>query len=211
MPSPAAGVRTEPMTGAHADAVLAIYQAGIEEGNATFETRAPDWAVFTAARLPAHRYVAITEGRVVGWVAASAVSGRCVYAGVVEHSVYVHPAARGLGIGYLLLGALIASTETAGIWTIQSGIFPENTASLVLHQAAGFRVVGIRERIGQHHGRWRDVILIERRSPAVLPARPTGRYRIPRAAALHFPALIRSNATLTLPSRQYARYPRPYK
>jgi len=171
MPSPAAGVRTEPMTGAHADAVLAIYQAGIEEGNATFETRAPDWAVFTAARLPAHRYVAIMEGRVAGWVAASAVSGRCVYAGVVEHSVYVHPAARGRGIGYLLLGALIASTETAGIWTIQSGIFPENTASLALHQAAGFRVVGIRERIGQHHGRWRDVILIERRSAAMLPVR----------------------------------------
>ena len=137
MPSRAAGVRTEPMTGAHADAVLAIYQAGIEEGNATFETRAPDWAVFTAARLPAHRYVAITEGRVAGWVAASAVSGRCVYAGVVEHSVYVHPAARGLGIGYLLLGALIASTETAGIWTIQSGIFPENTASLVLTRRPG--------------------------------------------------------------------------
>jgi len=174
MPSPAAGVRTEPMTGAHADAVLAIYQAGIEEGNATFETRAPDWAFFTAARLPAHRYVAITEGRVVGWVAASAVSGRCVYAGVVEHSVYVHPAARGLGIGYLLLGALIASTETAGIWTIQSGIFPENTASLVLHQAAGFRVVGIRERIGQHHGRWRDVILIERRSRPCYPFARTG-------------------------------------
>ena len=171
MPSPAAGVRTEPMTVAHADAVLAIYQAGIEEGNATFETRAPDWAAFTAARLPAHRYVATADGQVTGWVAASAVSGRCVYAGVVEHSVYVHPAARGRGIGYLLLGALIASTETAGIWTIQSGIFPENTASLALHQAAGFRVVGIRERIGQHHGRWRDVILIERRSPSVLPVR----------------------------------------
>src|SRR6185437_14133647 len=115
MPSPAAGVRTEPMTGAHADAVLAIYQAGIEEGNATFETRAPDWAVFTAARLPAHRYVAIAEGRVAGWVAASAVSGRCVYAGVVEHSVYVHPAARGLGIGYLLLGALIAKAPGGGM------------------------------------------------------------------------------------------------
>jgi len=87
MPSPAAGVRTEPMTDAHATAVLAICQAGIEEGNANFETRTPDWAVFTAARLPAHRYVAITEGRVAGWIAASAASGRCVYAGVVEHSV----------------------------------------------------------------------------------------------------------------------------
>ena len=167
MPIPGAAARIEPMTGAHAAAVLAIYQAGIEEGNATFETRAPDWAAFTAARLPAHRYVAITQGRVAGWVAASAVSGRCVYAGVVEHSVYVHPAARDRGIGRQLLEALIASTEAAGIWTIQSGIFPENTASLAVHQAAGFRGVGTRERIGQHHGRWRDVILIERRSPAL--------------------------------------------
>jgi L-amino acid N-acyltransferase YncA len=167
MPSPGAAARIEPMTAVHAAAVLAIYQAGIEEGNATFETRAPEWAAFTAARLPAHRFVAITRGQVTGWVAASAVSGRCVYAGVVEHSVYVHPAARGRGIGRLLLGALIASTEAAGIWTIQSGIFPENTASLTLHQAAGFRVVGTRERIGQHHGHWRDVILIERRSRTV--------------------------------------------
>jgi len=159
------------MTGAHATAVLAIYQAGIEEGNATFETCAPGWAVFTAARLADHRYVAIRQGWVAGWVAASAVSGRCVYAGVIEHSVYVHPAARGRGIGRVLLDTLIASTEAAGIWTIQSGIFPENTASLALHQAAGFRVVGTRERIGQHHGRWRDVVLIERRSPAVLPVR----------------------------------------
>jgi L-amino acid N-acyltransferase YncA len=157
------------MTGAHAAAVLAIYRAGIEEGNATFETRAPGWAAFTAARLPAHRFVATAAGQVVGWVAASAVSGRCVYAGVVEHSVYVHPGARGHGIGRRLLDALITSTEAAGIWTIQSGIFPENTASLALHRAAGFRMVGIRERIGQHHGRWRDVVLIERRSQVVYP------------------------------------------
>jgi L-amino acid N-acyltransferase YncA len=162
------------MTGAHAAAVLAIYRAGIEEGNATFETRAPGWPAFTAARLPAHRFVATSAGQVAGWVAASAVSGRCVYAGVVEHSVYVHPAARGQGIGCRLLDALIASTEAAGIWTIQSGIFPENTASMALHRAAGFRMVGIRERIGQHHGRWRDVVLIERRSQVVLPARASG-------------------------------------
>jgi L-amino acid N-acyltransferase YncA len=155
------------MADTHAGAVLAIYQAGIEEGNATFETRAPGWAAFTAARLPAHRFVAFTGGQLAGWVAASAVSGRCVYGGVVEHSVYVEPAARGCGIGRRLLDTLIASTEAAGIWTIQSGIFPENTASLALHEAAGFRVVGIRERIGQHHGRWRDVIFVERRSPAV--------------------------------------------
>jgi L-amino acid N-acyltransferase YncA len=167
MPVTGADMRIEPMTGAHAGAVLAIYQAGIEEGNATFETRAPDWAAFSAARLPAHRFVATAQGQVTGWVAASAVSGRCVYAGVVEHSVYVDAATRGRGAGHRLLDTLIASTEAAGIWTIQSGIFPENTASLALHEAAGFRVVGTRERIGQHHGRWRDVIFIERRSPAV--------------------------------------------
>ena len=155
------------MTSAHAAAVLAIYQAGIDEGNATFETSAPGWEAFTTSHLPGHRFVAAAAGQVAGWVAASAVSGRCAYAGVVEHSVYVHPAARGQGTGRRLLAALITSTEAAGIWTIQSGIFPENTASLALHLAAGFRVVGIRERIGQHHGRWRDVMLIERRSPAV--------------------------------------------
>ncbi len=155
------------MTAAHAAAVLAIYQAGMDEGDATFETRAPGWPAFTAARLPGHRFVAAVAGQVTGWAAASAVSGRYVYAGIVEHSVYVHPRARGQGAGRRLLDALIASTEAAGIWTIQSGIFPENTASLALHQGAGFRVVGIRERIGQHHGRWRDVVLIERRSPVV--------------------------------------------
>jgi L-amino acid N-acyltransferase YncA len=155
------------MTGEHAAAVLAIYQAGIDEGNATFEIQAPGWDEFTAGRLPAHRYVALAGSDVAGWVAASAVSDRCVYAGVVEHSVYVHAAARGQGIGRLLLDALITSTEAAGIWTIQSGIFPENTASAALHQAAGFRIVGTRERIGQHHGRWRDVLFIERRSPAI--------------------------------------------
>ena len=155
------------MTERHAAAVLGIYQAGIDEGDATFETQAPDWPEFTAAKLPGHRFVASHGADVLGWVAVSPVSGRCVYAGVVEHSVYVHPAARGRGIGRLLLGALIASTEAAGIWTIQSGIFPENAASLTLHQAAGFRVVGTRERIGRHRGRWRDVVLIERRSPAV--------------------------------------------
>jgi phosphinothricin acetyltransferase len=178
MPFPGADVRTEPMTGAHATAVLAIYQAGIEEGNATFETRAPGWVVFTAARLPAHRYVATTAGRVAGWVAASAVSGRCVYAGVVEHSVYVHPAARGRGIGWRLLGTLIASTEAAGIWTIQAGIFPENAASLALHHACGFRDIGVRSRVGLMRsgpcaGRWRDVVLVERRSE-VAGVRPVG-------------------------------------
>lgn len=103
----------------------------------------------------------------LGWVAVSPTSARPVYAGVVEHSVYVDPAARGRGVAALLLDALIAATEAAGIWTIQSGIFPENTASLALHRRAGFRVVGTRERVGRHHGRWRDVVLLERRSPVV--------------------------------------------
>jgi L-amino acid N-acyltransferase YncA len=152
----------------HAAAVLEIYQLGIDEGQATFETTAPTWEAFNAAKLPEHRHVALDEsGRVLGWTAATAVSDRCVYAGVVEHSVYVHPDARGRGIGTALLQALIASTETAGIWTIQSGIFPENTASLALHRRAGFREVGTRQRIGQHHGTWRDVLLIERRSTMV--------------------------------------------
>jgi len=160
-----APVLIEPMTDRHASQVLAIYQAGIDEGNATFETRAPDWPQFAATKLEGHTYVAARDGSVLGWVAASPVSARPVYAGVVEHSVYVAGDARRLGVGRALLDTLIASTEAAGIWTIQSGVFPENAASLELHQRAGFRVVGIRERIGRHHGRWRDVIFIERRSP----------------------------------------------
>ncbi|MFJ3922632.1 GNAT family N-acetyltransferase [Streptomyces sp. NPDC090022] len=161
-------MRVAPLLAEHADEVLAIYQAGIDEGNATFETAAPTWTVFDASKLPEHRFAAIGEdGKVLGWVAASAVSDRCAYAGVVEHSVYVHPGARGRGIARALLDELIASTEGAGIWTIQSGIFPENTASLALHQRAGFRIIGTRERIGRHHGAWRDVVLLERRSPAI--------------------------------------------
>ncbi|GHA03775.1 N-acetyltransferase [Streptomyces echinoruber] len=162
-------VTVAPMTAAHADEVLAIYQAGIDEGDATFETTAPAWQAFDAAKLPEHRFVALDErGAVLGWVAATRVSDRCAYAGVVEHSVYVHPDARGRGVASALLKALIDSTEAAGIWTIQSGIFPENTASLALHRRAGFRVIGTRERVGRHHGRWRDVVLLERRSPVVL-------------------------------------------
>jgi len=162
-------VTIEAMTDQHAQQVLAIYQAGIDEGDATFETAAPDWAEFTRTRLPGHRFVALDvgTGAVLGWVAASPTSRRSAYQGVIEHSVYVHPAARGRKIGRLLLARLIASTEAAGIWTIQSGIFPENTASIAVHQAAGFRIVGRRERLARHNGRWRDVLLLERRSTAV--------------------------------------------
>jgi L-amino acid N-acyltransferase YncA len=157
-----------PMQPSDATAVLAIYQSGLDLGQASFETTAPDWSTFDAGRLPGHRHVALVGGRVVGWVAVSAVSSRPVYAGVVEHSVYIDPNIHGRGIGRLLLDTLIASTEAAGIWTIQSGVFPENAASLALHRAAGFRTVGVRERIGRHHGVWRDVVLLERRSPVVL-------------------------------------------
>jgi L-amino acid N-acyltransferase YncA len=171
-PSAIAGpgvVRVLSMADEHGHEVLAIYQAGIDEGNATFEVRAPSWDEFSAGRIAAHRYVAMdaVTGAVLGWVAISATSGRPVYAGVVEHSVYVHRGARGRGVGRLLLSTLIESTEAAGIWTIQSGVFPENTASIALHQSVGFRIVGRRERLGQQHGRWRDILLLERRSPAV--------------------------------------------
>ena len=162
-------VKIRPMRESDAGRVLAVYQAGLDSGEASFETSAPSWEAFDAAKLPGHRHVAEAEdtGEVLGWVAASAVSGRCAYAGVVEHSVYVSPTARHRGVGAALLQALIDSTEAAGIWTIQSGIFPENIASIRLHQRKGFRVVGIRERIGRQRGRWRDVVLVERRSPSI--------------------------------------------
>jgi phosphinothricin acetyltransferase len=167
MTAPGIGIRA--MTDADAGAVLAIYQAGIETGHATFETAAPDWAGFCAGRLPQHRLVAVDPdtGAVLGWAALSPVSDRCAYAGVAENAVYVHPDARGRGIGEALLRALVGSAERAGIWTVQTGVFPENAASLALHGKAGFRVVGRRERLGRHRGLWRDVLLLERRSPVV--------------------------------------------
>lgn len=162
-----------PLRADHWPVVARIYAAGIATGHATFEAEPPTWDDFDAGKLPGQRLVALDpSGRVVGWAAASGVSDRCVYAGVVEHSVYVDPAAQGAGIGRALLDGLIASTEAAGIWTIQSGIFPENTASLALHRRCGFRVIGTRERLGRMThgplaGRWRDVLLLERRSTAV--------------------------------------------
>jgi L-amino acid N-acyltransferase YncA len=159
-------VLVRPMQAADAGQVLAVYQAGLDTGQASFETAAPAWEAFDAAKLPQHRHVAAdaATGQVLGWVAAAAVSSRCVYAGVIEHSVYVDLARHRSGIGAALLAAFIDSAEAAGIWTIQSGVFPENAASLRLHERAGFRVVGTRERIGCHYGRWRDVVFIERRS-----------------------------------------------
>ena len=160
-PSPV-GVR--PMRVEDWPAVAEVYAEGIAGGDATFETEVPSWAGWDAAHLPDHRLVAEVDGTVVGWTAVSPVSGRCVYAGVVEDSVYVAESARGRGVGRRLLAALVESTENAGIWTIQTGIFPENESSLALHRAAGFRVLGVRERPGQLRGRWRDVVLLERRS-----------------------------------------------
>ncbi|MFI6817597.1 GNAT family N-acetyltransferase [Nonomuraea sp. NPDC050328] len=161
------GMVIRPMRDEDAEQVLAIYQAGLDTGNASFETTAPDWATFSEGKVL--RYVAedTATGEVLAWVAASPVSSRCVYAGVVEHSVYVHPGCQAHGIGRALMTAFIAASEDAGVWTIQSAIFPENAASLTLHQALGFRMLGIRERIGRHHGVWRDVVFLERRSPAI--------------------------------------------
>ena len=148
-------------------AVRAIYQAGIDTGNATFETAAPDWSAWNAAHLTNHRLVARLDDQIVGWTALAPVSDRCAYAGVAEDSIYVAPEAQGRGVGRALLAAVVASAEQAGIWTVQTGIFPENQASVRLHQTCGFRLVGVRERLGQLHGRWRDVLLLERRSPAI--------------------------------------------
>lgn len=156
------------MTPAHADPVLAIYQAGLDTGDASFETAAPRWAEFDRSRLPDHRFVALDQdGAVVGWIAATAVSPRPVYAGVVEHSVYIASAAQGRGVGVALLRTFIASTEAAGIWTIETKIFPENTASIAVHRKVGFTLVGVRRKLGRHRGRWRDVVQLERRSAAV--------------------------------------------
>ena len=149
-------------------AVRAIYEAGIATGNATFETAAPTYEAWNASHLAGHRLVATeAHGDVVGWAALAPVSGRGVYAGVAENSVYVRPDRHGVGIGSRLLDALVATSEATGIWTLQTAIFPENAASLALHTRCGFRVVGRRERIGQLHGAWRDTLVLERRSPTV--------------------------------------------
>ncbi|SPE40287.1 GCN5-related N-acetyltransferase [Candidatus Sulfopaludibacter sp. SbA3] len=145
--------------------VRAIYLEGIATGNATFQKTAPDWQEWDSGHLAHSRLVARQDGKVLGWAALSRVSARPVYAGVAEVSVYVAARARGQGVGRLLLAGLVTESEQHGIWTLQAGIFPENEASVALHQAAGFRVVGVRERLGCMDGIWRDVVLMERRSP----------------------------------------------
>ena len=156
-----------PLTVADWPAVKAVYEEGIATGDATFETAAPAWADWDQDHLAGHRLVAVLGGRVVGWAALAPVSTRPAYAGVAEASVYVAGAAAGRGVGRALLERLVAGAEAAGIWTVQAGIFPENTASLALHRRCGFRTVGVRERVGRLDGRWREVVLLERRSPLV--------------------------------------------
>ena len=150
-------------------AVRAIYQAGIDTGLATFETPAPEaWAVWSQSKRADCRLVARTaEGEVLGWAALSPTSSRPAYAGVCEVSIYVAPHAQGQGVGSLLMAGLIAASETAGIWTLYSSLFPENHASMALHVRHGFRVIGQRERIAQREGVWRDTVLLERRSRVV--------------------------------------------
>jgi phosphinothricin acetyltransferase len=145
-------------------AVKQIYEEGIATGNATFQAQVPEWEAWNNDHLKHSRIVARENGSVIGWAALTAVSGRCVYAGVAEVSVYVGKNARGKGAGKKLLEKLIEESEANNIWTLQAGIFPENKASIIIHEEQGFRVLGIREKIGQMNGNWRDVILMERRS-----------------------------------------------
>jgi L-amino acid N-acyltransferase YncA len=153
------------MVSADWPAVSAIYADGIAIGDATFETEPPAWERWDRGHLARPRLVADLDGRVVGWAALSAVSDRCAYSGVAEDSLYVARGLQGRGIGRALLQRLVEHAERAGIWTLQCGIFPENAASVRVHEHCGFRVVGVRERLGKLDGRWRDVLLLERRSP----------------------------------------------
>lgn len=157
-------VEVVPMTPEHWPSVREIYLEGIATRNATFETSAPDWTTWDQRYLEIARLVAIDEGTVVGWAALSAVSRRAVYRGVAEVSVYVAADHRGAGIGSRLLDALVEASEAAGVWTLQASVFPENEATLRLHHRREFRTVGHRERIGKLDGRWRDTVLLERRS-----------------------------------------------
>ncbi|BDI24214.1 GNAT family N-acetyltransferase [Herbiconiux sp. L3-i23] len=165
------GLLIRPITAADWGPVEAIYREGIATGNATFETNPPTWPAFDSGKLALGRLLAVDAAdSVIGWVAASAVSSREVYRGVVEHSVYVANRARGRGVGAALLDAFLRAADDDGVWTVQSSIFPENPASLALHDRAGFRRVGHRERIalmtyGPWAGQWRDTILVERRHP----------------------------------------------
>ena len=155
------------MLPAHWEEVKRIYEEGIATGNATFQTEAPTYEEWNRGHLTISRFVAVENEEILGWAALTPVSGRCVYAGVAEVSVYVASSVRGKGIGNALLQALIKSSEENNLWTLQAGIFPENIASIKLHEANDFRIIGIREKIGKMNGVWRDTVLLERRSKLV--------------------------------------------
>ena len=157
-------MQIESMLPSHWPSVKTIYEEGIATGNATFQTEAPEWDEWDAVHVKNSRFVAIEDGKVLGWAALAPVSGRCVYAGVAEVSVYVAAAARGKGIGKKLLKALLEASEQNNFWTLQAGIFPENKSSIKIHEACGFRIIGRREKIGQMDRVWRDTLLLERRS-----------------------------------------------
>jgi L-amino acid N-acyltransferase YncA len=161
---PSLAVSIVPMKPDHWSSVRAIYAEGIATGHATFEASPPAWEVWDQGHLASCRFVALAAGEVAGWTALSPVSGRCVYAGVAEVSVYVAACARSQGVGRALLNELVLASENDGLWTLQAGIFPENVASVELHKRTGFRIVGVRERLGSMSGVWRDVLLMERRS-----------------------------------------------
>ena len=167
MPTPDPSIAIRPLREADYPAVRAIFEEGIGTGISTLETEAPEWAAWNAAHIAACRLVAELDGRVVGWAALCPVTPRPVYAGVVELSIYITAAARGRGIGRKLLDALVEASEREGHWTIQSNVWPENEASIRLHKACGFRIVGLRQRVGLCRGRFHDILLIERRSPVV--------------------------------------------
>ena len=151
----------------HWEAVKTIYEEGIATGNATFQSVAPTWKEWDESHVANSRLIAIENNEVLGWAALTAVSGRCVYAGVGEVSVYVSANARGKGVGKLLLQALIDESEKNNFWTLQAGIFPENIASKKIHETCGFRIIGKREKIGKMNHVWRDTLLLERRSKVV--------------------------------------------
>jgi phosphinothricin acetyltransferase len=160
-------ISISPMMADHWPAVRAIYLEGIATRNATFEASVPAWEAWDAAHLQVCRIVARMNHEIVGWAALSPVSGRCIYAGVCEVSVYVAERSRRKRVGQQLLSALVKESEKYSIWTLQAGIFPENDASIALHERCGFRMVGIREKLGKMDDLWRDVVLMERRSRVV--------------------------------------------